>query len=184
MDGDYQNNPLKEEIEKILDLCKRVEEEEGDSSTFEEPLSEEEMTQYEKEHNITIPETLKDWYRFSRWSQICTFQHIHSPKGFYYNTIPDKPELILFGSDGGEGHYYFDKKTGKFYSYVEGDVDGEYNDFKEFIKALYEWKTGYCIPKPVKSAAERKAEFLKKVEELRKTGKYYLLNLTNYGMHF
>ena len=46
MYGDYQNNPLKEEIEKILDLCERMDEEYN--SKFMEPISEEEMTQYEQ----------------------------------------------------------------------------------------------------------------------------------------
>ncbi len=170
MYGDYQNNPLREEIEKILDLCERMDEEY--TSKFMEPLSEEEMAQYEKEHNITIPETLKDWYRFSRWSQICNWQHIYSPKEFGYNEDPDKPELVCFGGDGGEGHYYFDKKTGKFYSYVEGDVQFEYDDFKGFIRGLYERMMDEYFPKTGELSEKRIAEILKRVEELRKTGKY------------
>ena len=66
----FENNSLKEEIEKILQLRDEAEAENNYSYSFDSPIDEEEMTLWEQENGVTIPKSYKEWLRFSRESTI------------------------------------------------------------------------------------------------------------------
>ena len=56
-----ENNSLKTEIEEILKLCKESEAEYGEkASYFNEPVSEQEMTEWEEANGVKIPYVIKD----------------------------------------------------------------------------------------------------------------------------
>ena len=59
-----ENNSLKEEIERLLEFCKKERLELGDSY-FGAPIDEDEISSWERETGITIPESYKEWLRFS-----------------------------------------------------------------------------------------------------------------------
>ena len=61
-----ENNSLKEEIEELLRLCEKAKEEYGEnSSIFAQGIEENEMTEWGEKNGITIPESYKEWLRFS-----------------------------------------------------------------------------------------------------------------------
>ena len=84
-----ENNSLKSEIEEILKLCDEAEEKGEGSSCFKEPVSEEEMTQWEEANGVKIPESYKEWLRFTGKCRIigntATFW---GPKEFNSNYVP------------------------------------------------------------------------------------------------
>ena len=65
-----ENNSLKAEIEKLLQLSDEAEAEGNYNYSFDAPIDEEEMTSWEQKTGITIPESYKEWRRFSRESTI------------------------------------------------------------------------------------------------------------------
>ena len=66
-----ENNSFKKEIEEIVKLCEEAIPEYGEkASFFNEGASEEEMKQWEENNEIRIPESYKEWLRFSVDCQI------------------------------------------------------------------------------------------------------------------
>lgn len=61
-----ENNSLKKEIRRILELCKKDETDNGEGRNYlGEPIIEEEMTAWEEKCGAKIPESYKEWLRFS-----------------------------------------------------------------------------------------------------------------------
>ena len=61
-----ENNSLKKEIEELLEWCEKKEKEEELGRTyFNEPVSDEKMTRWEEENGVKIPESYKEWLRFT-----------------------------------------------------------------------------------------------------------------------
>lgn len=102
-DGGYkvrkvpENNSLKKEIRKLLELCKKDEKDNGEKRNyFNAPITEEEMINWEERNSAKIPETYKEWLRFSGKCRIAgntaTFwgpNEFHSeyvPEGFVYKS--------------------------------------------------------------------------------------------------
>lgn len=117
------NNSLTEEIKEIVELSKKLEKEYD--FEYAPPATEEEISAWESEHGITIPETYKDWLRFSNGSviknQLAVFwgiKMIGSSDQFLPNDLVSIGELI------GDGEYLcFSKKTGKIVRYNHGDTE-------------------------------------------------------------
>ena len=65
-----ENNSLKAEIEKLLQLSDEAEAANKGGYSFGAPIDEEEMTSWEQKTGITIPESYKEWLRFSGESEI------------------------------------------------------------------------------------------------------------------
>lgn len=64
------NNSLTKEITKIIELCQKLEPEYLNVTVkFNEPISEE-LAKWENDNGIMIPESCKDWLRFSNGSDI------------------------------------------------------------------------------------------------------------------
>ena len=61
-----ENNSLKKEIRKLLELCKKDEKDNGEKRNyFNAPITEEEMINWEERNRAKIPESYKEWLRFS-----------------------------------------------------------------------------------------------------------------------
>ncbi|MBP5595299.1 MAG: hypothetical protein J6Y02_07950, partial [Pseudobutyrivibrio sp.] len=59
-------NDLKDVITELLEYCDEKEEEgELGKTKFSSPVSEEEIENWEKENGVEIPETYKQWLRFT-----------------------------------------------------------------------------------------------------------------------
>lgn len=156
----YENNSLKEEIQKILDQKYKAKANHNDNYTFAPPIKEEVMTAWEQEHGITIPESYKEWLRFSRESSIeDTTANFWSPKDFTSEYCPD--DLVIIGEMIGDGEFVcFSKETGKFVSLFEGERT-EYDDFKGILNAVIR------IIEPLKTTPEEIEQMKKKLKEIR-----------------
>lgn len=161
-----KNNSLKKEIEKILKMCEKNDEESGaEDSYFEEGIEEQKMTDWENANGVTIPESYKDWLRFSRKCRIvrntATFW---GPDEFHSNYVPD--DLVVIGEMIGDGEVVcFSKKTGKFVRYFERREKFVTNNFSSILEQTISMNQGDSIFTP-----ERKAEILAKLKQMRENG--------------
>ena len=160
-----ENNSLKSEIEEILKLCEEAEEKGEGSSYFKAPVSEEEMTQWEEANGVKIPESYKEWLRFTGKCRIigntATFW---GPKEFNSNYVLE--EFVVIGEMVGDGEVVcFSKETGKFVDFFEGRIDGKYLDFQAVLKTIRTLTTGEDD-----ISDETLEALLEKVKEMRKRG--------------
>ena len=134
------NNSLTEEINEIVALCNELASEYGkDSSWFSAPASETEIIQWEQENKIILPDSYKEWLRFSGDAQI-----INSTVRFFglkmigaYNEyVPN--DYVVIGELIGDGEYLcFSKSTGKIIRYNHGKSI-EYQSFREILNLILE----------------------------------------------
>lgn len=132
-----ENNSLKKEIKKLLKLCKENDEESGaEDSYFEEPIEEQKMIDWEKENGIVIPESYKEWLRFSRKCRIVrNTAKFWGPDEFHSNYVPD--DFVVIGEMVGDGEVVcFSKVTGEFVEFFEGKISEKYKNFSEIIKEI------------------------------------------------
>lgn len=131
-----ENNSLKSEIEEILKLCDEAEEKGEGSSYFKEPASEEEMTQWEEVTGVKIPESYKEWLRFTGKCRIVSnTATFWGPKEFHSDYVPEK--LVVIGEMVGDGEVVcFSKETGEFVEFFEGRAHGSYEDFNGVLKEI------------------------------------------------
>ncbi len=130
-------NELKDVIAELLEYCDEKEEEgELGKTKFSNPVSEEEIEAWEKENGVKIPESYKQWLRFTGDCIIDgTTAEFYSPKNFRTEYVPD--DLVIIGEEVGDGEVVcFSKETGSIMSYFEGDVDIEYDTFDKAIKEV------------------------------------------------
>ena len=127
------NNSLTEEIKEIVELSKKLEKEYD--FEYAPPATEEEISAWESEHGITIPETYKDWLRFSNGSAIRSelavfwgIKMIGSCDQFLPNDLVSIGELI------GDGEFLcFSKKSQKIVRENHGEIT-EFQSFKIILK--------------------------------------------------
>ncbi len=129
------NNSLTEEIKEIVSLCQQLED--RYDSYFNPPASEEEIIAWENEHGITIPETYKDWLRFSNGSgmkgRLADFWGVKKI-GSCDQFLPN--DLVTIGELIGDGEYLcFSKKTGKIIWEDHGKMR-EYDNLNEVINEI------------------------------------------------
>ena len=148
-----ENNSLKKEIRKLLELCKKDEKDNGEKRNyFNAPITEEEMINWEERNRAKIPESYKEWLRF--WG----------PNEFHSEYVPEG--LVVIGEINGDGEVVcFSKNEGIFVRVFEGKTT-EINDFacvlKEIIKLMDD--------KPILSQ-ERYLEILQKIKEKKEREK-------------
>ena len=95
------NNSLTEEITQIVELSKKLEE--NYFFKYYPPTTEEELSSWEKENSIKIPESLKDWLRFSSYSNICSeLAIIKGVKAFKIDCEFSKENGEIMWEDHGE----------------------------------------------------------------------------------
>lgn len=119
------NNSLTEEIKEIVGLCQKLEPKYGANAfSFAPPASEEEISDWENKHGISIPENYKDWLRFSNGSVIeRDFVRFNSLQYFCVDSkvVPD--DLVIIGTLVGDGEILcFSKKTGEIIRYLDGEA--------------------------------------------------------------
>lgn len=132
------NNSLTEEIKEIVCLCEQLAPEYGeDASWFSPAASEEEINEWEKDNKLTIPESYKEWLRFSGEARILnTLARFYGPQKFRINLkdIPDN--LVEIGDLLGDGQRLcFSKSTGNIIRYDHGDIR-EYDSLKPVLNQL------------------------------------------------
>lgn len=132
-----ENNSLKEEIRELLEWCEKTDCENGATgSFFNAPVEELKMTKWEEENGIKIPESYKDWLRFSEKCRIDrTTATFWGPDEFHSNYVPE--DLVVIGEMVGDGEVVcFSKKAGTIVNFFEGHIIEEENDFSQKIKAI------------------------------------------------
>ena len=127
------NNSLTEEITQIVELSKKLEE--NYFFKYYPPTTEEELSSWEKENSIKIPESLKDWLRFSSYSNICSeLAIIKGVKAFKIDCelVPD--EMVIIGEVIGDGQFIgFSKENGEIMWEDHGEVT-RLKSFDIFLK--------------------------------------------------
>ncbi|MBQ7131057.1 MAG: SMI1/KNR4 family protein [Oscillospiraceae bacterium] len=132
------NNSLTEEIKEIVSLCQQLEPRYGKKATyFNPPATEEEIIAWENEHEITIPETYKDWLRFSNGSQLLfDLARFNDLNHLVVGNEFVSDDLVIIGTLIGDGEFLcFSKKTGKIVRHNHGKMR-EYDNMNKVIKKL------------------------------------------------
>lgn len=126
------NNSLTEEITEIVQLSQRLENDYD--FIYDPPATEAEITLWEIEHQIKIPESIKEWLRFSGYSNICNeLSVIKGVKSYEVDCelVPD--DLVIIGEVIGTGEFLcFSKRTGEIVRY-DFEETRRYKDFKDFL---------------------------------------------------
>jgi len=159
-----ENNSLKAEIEEILKLCKESEAEYGeDASYFNEPLAEQEMTEWEEANGVKIPESYKEWLRFTGKCRIVSNTACFwGPSEFHSDYVPE--DLVVIGEMIGDGEVVcFSKESGEFVRFFEGKENGTYTGFDGVLKAIKRNLSKECFLSD--AALKLFAELLLKQEE-------------------
>lgn len=129
-------NSLEKEIRTILDIYDKYKDELGNFK-FAEPATEQEISDWERENRITLPESYKEWLRFSNGSTIdmSTAEFFGLEKitkhSKYETYLPD--EYVWIGDMIGDGEaLLFSRLTGKIVRYYDGRFT-EYDSMKEIL---------------------------------------------------
>lgn len=164
-----ENNSLKKEIKKILKMCEKNDEESGaEDSYFEEGIEEQKMTDWEAANGVAIPESYKEWLRFSRKCRIvrntATFW---GPDEFHSDYVPE--ELVVIGEMIGDGEVVcFSKITNEFVEFFEGKISEKYKDFsaviKEIVRMIEDTDDGKLTDEEIQIMLQKLAEIRRKRE--------------------
>ena len=130
-------NSLTEEFNEVVRLCEEAKEYSNAASWFAPPATEEEITGWEKENGIKIPESYKDWLRLTGSSLIKRslakfygVQEIEVDSKYY----PE--DYVIIGELIGDGERLcFSKSSGKIIRYNHGDIR-TFNDFKTILQDI------------------------------------------------
>ncbi|MCR5234805.1 MAG: hypothetical protein K6E53_13015 [Lachnospiraceae bacterium] len=131
-----EGNNLKNEIERIVNLCNEYDKKyEGSYSNFGKPVKETEISKWESEHGIKIPDDYKDWLRFSGRCEITQNTAIfRSPEEFVTEYVSD--DLVCIGDLLGDGErIFFSKYTGEFVELYESE-EYKVKSFKDILHRL------------------------------------------------
>jgi hypothetical protein len=129
-------NTLTEEITEISKLCKEISPERGEFySSFNPPATESEITEWETKNGLKIPESYKDWLRFSNGSVICgSLMELYSINEIQMYDQSDIEDYVIIGSVIGDGEILcFSKSTGKIFTDNHGEIR-EYINLKKLLK--------------------------------------------------
>ncbi len=132
------NNSLTKEIIKIVELCQKLEHEYLNvTAKFNEPISEEELAKWENDNGIMIPESCKDWLRFSNGSDILNgLMVIYSLSDFVIEWYDMPKDLVVIGNIIGDGEFIcFSKGTKKIILEDHGNLE-EYNCLNDIINRV------------------------------------------------
>ena len=129
------DNSIAKELKKITRLCQNKTADYGaDSSWFKPAMAEEDIQKWEKDNNIILPDTYKEWLLFSKESLIRNnLAHFYRLDDFKYNEIKNESDLIVIGEIYGDGELICLSKTKNlFYIFDHGDLE-EKKDFRDII---------------------------------------------------
>ncbi len=128
-------NTLKKQITEILELEHALQE----KYTYNSPVSEEELSLWEHETNIKIPESIKDWLRFANGSKIQNNTMVtYELVDFVYRNNDISEDFVIIGNVIGDGQFIgFSKETGKILWEDHGEIH-EYKTMKELLEEIIE----------------------------------------------
>lgn len=134
---------ISEELKTIVDRFK----EQGKMS-FLEGATEEQITQFEKEHEVSLPEKYKEWLMYSDGGELFL------PAGVQLYGVTHKPVIDVNENDRPDENYIvigalasgdpvLCEKSGEkisIYDHESGSVDDEliYDDFYAFLNDIYD----------------------------------------------
>ena len=126
------NNSLTEEIKEIVELSKKLK----DDYNFEynPPATEEEIISWENEHKIKIPESLKDWLRFSNGYNIL-FERLSNLDNYIIEHKDFPKDLIIIGFTHDDS-LCFSESTHEIVRYDYNETR-RYTDFKAFLNETF-----------------------------------------------
>ncbi len=125
------NNSLAEKIKEIVHLCEQISHDYGEeASWFMQPTSSKEISSWENEHNICIPDTYKEWLDFTNEAQIRnTLAHFYGPSKFILNPVDLPTDMVIVADLVGDGEQLcFSKTTRNFFWADHGELE-EFSDF-------------------------------------------------------
>lgn len=163
-----ENNSLKKEIKEMLSwLDKKEADNELGRTTFAPACTEEKMAAWESANGIKIPESYKEWLRFTEECTIDgTTAQLFGPDHFRTDYVPEN--LIVIGEVVGDGEQVcFDKKTGEIVTWFEGARNFQFGEFSGFLKEINKRLSGRLVIN--KKSAELFMQFMKEAKE-RETG--------------
>lgn len=129
-------NSLTEEIKELVELCRKLEPDYGGRAfSFAPPASEEEIADWERKNGISIPESYKDWLRFSNGSVIdwdCFYSLEQLIVGINIEGVVNN-DLVIIGNMIGNGTFIcFSRTTNKICREDHGEIT-EFGDFKSVL---------------------------------------------------
>lgn len=124
------NTDIKESFEEIQKMCRFLSKKY--TSEFAPPATEKELSDWENQNGINIPEQYRQWLLLTRNAYICG--------GCYYLFFPqiyeNDDEYVFIGDIVGDGECLcFSRTDGAMYSDFDGEIT-EYNDFDDFLVYL------------------------------------------------
>ena len=131
-----KSNQLSKEIEKLLELCDKYDEEnDGEYSFFDKPVSEEEMLKWEQDNGARIPESYKEWLRFTGRCRIAqNTASFWGPNEFHSKYVPE--DMVVIGELIGDGELVcFSKAEGNFFELFENNETSK-DDFQSVLKRV------------------------------------------------
>lgn len=140
------NNSLTKEITKVVELCHKLEPEYLNvTAKFNEPISEEELAKWENDNGIMIPESCKDWLRFSNGSDILNGLMVsYRLSDFIIECDDMSKNLVVIGNVIYGGKFIcFSKETKKIILEDHGNLE-EYSCLNDIIKQIIEMMQGRC----------------------------------------
>lgn len=140
------DNSLTKEITKVVELCQKLEPEYLNvTAKFNEPISEEELAKWENDNGIMIPESCKDWLRFSNGSDILNGLMVsYSLYDFIIECDDMSKDLVIIGNIIGNGEFIcFSKETKKIILVDHGNLE-KYSCLNDIIKRIIEMMQGRC----------------------------------------
>ena len=132
-----ENNSLKKEIKEMLSwLDKKEADNELGRTTFAPACTEEKMAAWESANGIKIPESYKEWLRFTEECTIDgTTAQFFGPDHFRTDYVPEN--LIVIGEVVGDGEQVcFDKETGEIVTWFERKKNHTSNSFIDMLKRV------------------------------------------------
>ena len=101
--GIPENNSLKSKIEELYEWCdKRDNDDELGKTYFNEPIDEDKLNKWEEANGVKIPETYKEWLRFTEKCLIDGSSAMFwGTDDFHHNFMPDN--LTVIGEMSGDG---------------------------------------------------------------------------------
>lgn len=135
------DNSLTERIKTIIELIEELAEDSVyDAFEFAEPMSNEEIEAWEKENDIKIPDSYKDWLNFTRAAEIDSDATFYEPSDFVTDNdeksydVPD--ECVVIGELGGWGvSVCFYAETGEIMYIDHGEEcrDLDFGDILDWV---------------------------------------------------
>lgn len=131
-----ESNQLNKEIEKLLELCDKYDEEnDGEYSFFDKPVSEEEMLKWEQDNGTRIPESYKEWLRFTGRCRIAeNTASFWLPDDFHPKFVPE--DLVVIGELIGDGELVCFSKINRKLLFIFEGKNKEVDDFDQILKRI------------------------------------------------